>query len=136
MPTTYDDALESFPDHLEDAVREAEAARKQLAVDCGLDFIVDDLARWPIGGSISVAFLGGSYDLHAKIAGVVRQVSDACGIEFDFGHDARDRSRIRSWRGTSPTESQSWRLRPIVAGCVASFSASRVPPRSGPARRT
>lgn len=97
MQTAYDDELDSLPAEIVHALQEARTIRRGLAERAGeLKFLTDDLDRWPTGDTVSVAFLGGSYDLHAKIAGVAQQISNACGIDLDFGHNPKTGS-FRRW---------------------------------------
>lgn len=97
MPMQYDDLLESYPDEIEKTLAETRAMRQEMAnMEEGLEFVVQDVNRWPVGDTVTIAFLGGSYDLHAKIAGVLREITDVCSITFDLGHDP-EKGSFRRW---------------------------------------
>ena len=82
--------LESLPDPVVAALEVRDAWRKQLADStAGLEFIVSDLARWPVGSVVRVAFLDGDTALHADVAAATKQITD------DHQPDARLRSSIR-----------------------------------------
>ncbi|WP_437321761.1 hypothetical protein [Sorangium sp. So ce385] len=95
--TTADVFLDAVPDYIE-AHREAHARwlESRPSSGGGLEFVTADLERWAPGQVLRVAFLGGSYELHQKIEGVVEEISAACNLRFDFGHDPENR-RYRSW---------------------------------------
>lgn len=80
--------LESLPDSVVAALEVRDAWRRQLAEStAGLEFIVSDLDRWPVGSTVRVAFLDGDTDLHADVAAATAQISDAVNLTLDFGVD-------------------------------------------------
>ena len=98
MPaTTYDDILDAYPADLEAAIARTRTRREQLAMSSPeLAWIADDLARWPNDDVITVAFLGGSHDLHEAIASVAAEITDSCGIALCFG-EAPAAQGYRRW---------------------------------------
>jgi hypothetical protein len=80
--------LETLPDDVVASLEVRDAWRRQVASSGGgLEFIVDDLARWPPGSDVRVAFLGGNATLHSDIEQATRQITDACNLGLDFGRD-------------------------------------------------
>jgi hypothetical protein len=80
--------LESLPDALVAGLEVRDAWRKELADStAGLEFIVSDLARWPVGSVVRVAFLDGDTALHADIATATEQITDIINLTLDFGLD-------------------------------------------------
>ena len=80
--------LESLPDPVVAALEVSDEWRKQLADSTvGLEFIVSDLARWPVGSTVRVAFLDGDTALHADIASATAEISDLINLTLDFGVD-------------------------------------------------
>jgi len=80
--------LESLPDPVVAALEVRDEWRRQLADStAGLEFIVSDLARWPVGSTVRVAFLDGDAGLHADIAAATAQIMDAINLTLDFGLD-------------------------------------------------
>jgi hypothetical protein len=60
--------LESLPDDVVAGLEVRNAWRQELAKSTdGLEFIVADLARWPVGSVVRVAFLDGDTTLHSDI---------------------------------------------------------------------
>ena len=60
--------LEDLPDDVVASMEVRDAWRRQVASSGGgLEFIVDDLARWVPGSDVRVAFLSGDADLHSDI---------------------------------------------------------------------
>jgi hypothetical protein len=92
-----DGILEDLPDSVVAALEVRDAWRKQLAdSNAGLEFIVSDLQKWPVGSVVRVAFLDGDSALHADVAGATRQISDAMNLTLDFGHDEQA-GTFRRW---------------------------------------
>jgi len=80
--------LESLPDPVVAALEVRDEWRRQLAESTvGLEFIVSDLARWPVGSVVRVAFLDGDTALHADIAAATAQIQDVTNLTLDFGVD-------------------------------------------------
>lgn len=80
--------LESLPDSVVAALEVRDAWRRQLAEStAGLEFIVSDLDRWPVGSTVRVAFLDGDTELHANVAAATAQITDAVNLTLDFGVD-------------------------------------------------
>jgi len=80
--------LESLPDPVVAALEVRDEWRRQLAESTvGLEFIVSDLARWPVGSVVRVAFLDGDTALHADIAAATAQIADVTNLTLDFGVD-------------------------------------------------
>jgi hypothetical protein len=79
---------ESLPERVRAALEVRDAWRQRVAESgAGLEFVVSALDRWPAGATIRVAFLGGTADLHQKIADAAQQINDAANITLDFGRD-------------------------------------------------
>jgi len=95
--------LESLPDEVVASLEVRDGWRRQVASSGGgLEFIVDDLARWPPGASVRVAFLDGDSDLHGDVEQATRQITDACNLSLDFGRDdATD--EFRRWTEADTT---------------------------------
>ena len=88
--------LDTLPDAVVASMEVRDAWRNRVVEsDEGLEFLVTDLASWPPGSTLRVAFLGGDSALHAKIADATRQITDACNIQLDFGRDAA--GGFRTW---------------------------------------
>ena len=89
--------LESLPDPVVAALEVRDAWRQQLADStAGLEFIVSDLDRWPVGSTVRVAFLDGDAQLHADVAGATGQITDSANLTLDFGVDPAT-GEHRSW---------------------------------------
>jgi hypothetical protein len=83
-----DPILEALPDAVVAGLEVRDAWRKQLAAsNVGLEFVVSDLSRWPVGSVVRVAFLDGDSALHAKIAAATTPVTESANLTLDFGHD-------------------------------------------------
>lgn len=83
---TLGSILEALPDPVVAALEVRDAWRRQLADStAGLEFIVSDLARWPVGSTVRVAFLDGDTGLHADVAAATAQITDAINLTLDFG---------------------------------------------------
>jgi hypothetical protein len=92
--------LESLPDPVIAGLEVRDAWRKQLAEStAGLEFIVSDLARWPVGSVVRVAFLDGDTALHADIASATAEISETVNLTLDFGLDSATGS-YRRWKET------------------------------------
>ena len=78
--------LEALPDHVVASI-EVRDAWRQAVVDSGegLEFLVARMDGWKSGATVRVAFLGGTTELHRKIADATKQITDACNIVLDFG---------------------------------------------------
>lgn len=62
-----------------------------------LEFLIDTTRRWRNGSVLRVAFLDGDEELHARIEGAAREISDACGLRLE----ARDENgAFRRWTRT------------------------------------
>jgi len=85
---TLGSILESLPDPVVAALEVRDEWRRQLADSTvGLEFIVSDLARWPVGSVVRVAFLDGDTALHADIAAATAQIAEVTNLTLDFGVD-------------------------------------------------
>jgi hypothetical protein len=92
--------LESLPDALVAALEVRDAWRRRVAEESpAFEFIVADLSRWPLGTPVRVAFLDGPDTLHGEVADATTQITDACGLELDFGHDPST-GTYRRWHET------------------------------------
>lgn len=81
--------LDNLPDDVVASIQVRNAQLNSLGMGgaLGMEFLVADLQRWLPGGVVRVAFLDGDSDLHGDIADAVRQITDACNLQFDFGED-------------------------------------------------
>jgi hypothetical protein len=101
----YDDRtlgtiLESLPDDVLAGLEVRDAWRKDLAASSdGLEFIVADLARWPVGSVVRVAFLDGDATLHSDIAAATAQIAEVTNLTLDFGRDPAT-GQYRRWSET------------------------------------
>lgn len=82
------EVLEALPDSVVAALEVRDEWRRRLAEStAGLEFIVADLQKWPVGSVVRVAFLDGDSALHADVAAATTQISDAMNLTLDFGFD-------------------------------------------------
>lgn len=80
--------LESLPDPVVASLEVRDRWRKELADStAGLEFIVSDLARWPVGSVVRVAFLDGDTSLHDDIVAATAEITDVANLALDFGLD-------------------------------------------------
>jgi len=92
-----DVVLDDLPDSLLASLEVRKRFLKSLPPDSGgLEFNVQDLQRWRPGGTVKVAFLGGSSDLHREIAEAAGAIVEACNITLDFGEDEQT-GTFRTW---------------------------------------
>ncbi len=98
----YDDLLEDYPEGLAQSLA-ARARWRQSAAsrDPDLEFLVADAVKWRPGSTVTVAFRGGSPQLHRSIVDVAAAISQACSLTLDFGLD--EAGGFRSW-STEDTE--------------------------------
>jgi hypothetical protein len=102
--------LESLPDDVVASMEVRDAWRRQVASSGGgLEFIVDDLARWVPGSDVRVAFLSGDADLHSDIEEATRQITDACNLRLDFGRDPAT-GEYRRWSEDDTTHAAEIRV--------------------------
>ena len=105
MPSYDDDPLvgtliEALPDPVVASLEVRDAWRKELAENnVGLEFIVSDLARWPVGSTVRVAFLDGDSALHGDVASAVGQIQSEMNLTLDFGFDPAT-GTYRRWAET------------------------------------
>ncbi|MFF5971848.1 hypothetical protein ACFY7C_10020 [Streptomyces sp. NPDC012769] len=78
--------LESLPDEVVAEIEVRDRWRRAKAHG-GLEFLVTDIGKWPLGKTVRVAFLGGDDQLHADIAEATKQITDACNLTLDFGRN-------------------------------------------------
>lgn len=80
--------LESLPEEVVASLEVRDAWRRRTAQrSAALEFVISDLARWHPSRPVRVAFLDGDTALHADIVAATAQITDACGLLLDFGHD-------------------------------------------------
>lgn len=92
--------LESLPDSVVASLEVRDRWLKELAEStAGLEFIVSDLARWPVGSVVRVAFLDGDSALHADIVAATAEISAATNLTLDFGLDPTT-GEYRRWSET------------------------------------
>jgi hypothetical protein len=119
---SYDDdpmvgaVLEALPEAVVASLEERDGWRKQLADSTvGLEFIVSDLARWPVGSVVRVAFLDGDTALHADIVAALAQITDNMNLTLDFGLDPAT-GAYRRWSETDTAYSGEIRVSFDMAG--------------------
>ncbi|WP_328944557.1 hypothetical protein OG259_26705 [Streptomyces sp. NBC_00250] len=78
--------LESLPNDVIAQIEVRDRWRRATAAG-GLEFLITDIGRWPLGKTVRVAFLDGDDQLHADIAGATKQITDACNLNLDFGQN-------------------------------------------------
>ena len=94
--------FEALPDELVAAMEVRDAWRKELADNtAGLEFIVSDLDKWPVGSVVRVGFLDGDTPLHRDIVTATKQITDSMNLTLDFGL-----SRGGSYRRWKTTDTQ------------------------------
>lgn len=86
--------LESLPDEVIAEIEVRDRWRRATAAD-GLEFLVTDIGRWPLGRTVRVAFLDGDDQLHADIAEATEQITGACNLTLDFGQNGA--GTFRRW---------------------------------------
>ena len=92
--------LESLPDDVVAGLEVRNAWRQEIAKSTdGLEFIVADLARWPVGSVVRVAFLDGDTTLHSDIETATAQIAAATNLRLDFGRDQQT-GEYRRWSET------------------------------------
>jgi hypothetical protein len=62
----------------------------------GLEFLIADTLGWMPGQTLRVAFLGGSTQLHQRIANIVSAIESSCNLELDFGFNPAT-GAFRTW---------------------------------------
>ena len=86
----FDHLLEDYPKDLAESLAARRRWRSAMATDSpDLEFIVSDIDRWAPGSAVTVAFRGGSHELHSTVAEAVSTISEACGLTLDFGEGDR-----------------------------------------------
>ena len=111
----YDDPalgmiLEDLPDSVVASMEVRDKWRKDLAENnAGLEFIVSDLSRWPVGTIVRVAFLDGTPALHADVVSAVDQIAPEMNLTLDFGHDPTT-GTFRSWSLTDTVHAAEIRV--------------------------
>ncbi len=89
--------LEALPDDVQATIEARDRALQALGNTAGgLEFVIENVRRWLPGSTVRVAFLGGSTDLHEKIADAARQIGDECNLTLDFGFD-ETAGAYRTW---------------------------------------
>ncbi|MCX4981023.1 hypothetical protein [Streptomyces sp. NBC_00572] len=78
--------LESLPNDVIAQIEVRDRWRRATAAS-GLEFLITDIGKWPLGKTVRVAFLDGDDQLHADIAGATKQITDACNLTLDFGQN-------------------------------------------------
>ncbi|MFF0560121.1 hypothetical protein ACH4ZU_15215 [Streptomyces sp. NPDC020472] len=86
--------LESLPDEVIAEIEVRDRWRRATAAG-GLEFLITDIGKWPLGKTVRVAFLDGNDQLHADIAGATKQITDSCNLTLDFGQTAA--GSFRRW---------------------------------------
>lgn len=99
-PAEQDSFIEVLPDEIQARIesRRAILSENDITVDGQpLFLLIDASALWPRGSTITVAFRGGTPDLHARIAAAANEwLTSGADIHFDFGRDPAS-GRYRSW---------------------------------------
>lgn len=88
--------LESLPDDIVAEIEVRDRWRRRTSAGGGLEFLVSDIARWRPGSTVRVAFLDGDSQLHADIEAATEQISNACNLVLDFGHNTSS-GEYRRW---------------------------------------
>jgi hypothetical protein len=102
--------LESLPDEVVASLEVRDAWRRQVASRIeGLEFIVSDLAAWPAGSNVRVAFLDGDSALHQHVVDATQQISEAANLTLDFGFDAAT-GHYRRWTTTDTVRAAEIRV--------------------------
>ncbi len=108
--STLGETLEALPDDVAASIETRDRWRAAAAAsDSGLEFLVSHLQRWPVGATVRVAFLGGSTDLHERIASATESITDVCNLTFDFGRDEVSGTH-RQWSESDTTHTAEIRV--------------------------
>src|SRR5687768_12817462 len=96
--TSDDLVLDALPDDIAESVhaRDKWLASLRKGGRDGLEFILDDISRWPVGQPVRVAFRGGTAELHAAIVAATQEIRDSCSLVLDFGPQAAQ-GVFRTW---------------------------------------
>jgi hypothetical protein len=87
--------LDPLPDAMQAAVENHHRMLANTQEDPELlQSVVETLLRWDAGDVITVAFLGGTADLHRKIAEAASEWAKHANVQFDFGERA---GAFRKW---------------------------------------
>src|SRR5512132_2403044 len=92
-----DVVLDSLPDEVVGSMEARDAWLASLPPgEGGMEFLIEDLQRWTPGTRLTVAFLGGSSDLHRQIMETTREITDVANLVLNFGEDAAT-GQFRTW---------------------------------------
>ncbi|UVS80994.1 hypothetical protein [Actinokineospora sp. UTMC 2448] len=121
--------IEALPDDVQAWLDVRDAYRRRAG---GMEFLVTDLGRWPLGAPVRVAFLGGDTALHRQIAAATEQITDACGITLDFGWDEGS-GQYRRWTEQDTEHAAEIRVGFDLPGYFSLVGADSADPGVGPA---
>jgi hypothetical protein len=100
--------VDPLPDALQAAVEtHTRLLANQQEEPARLQSVVESLLTWDPGGTITVAFLGGSSALHQKIADAATEWTRHANVSLDFGQRGRP---FRLWSATDTAYSADIRI--------------------------
>lgn len=89
--------LEDLPENIVASMEQRDLWVENLpAGNAGEEFIVSDMQKWLPGGTVKVAFLGGSNQLRKDIADTASIIMQHCNLTLDFGLNTSI-GEFRSW---------------------------------------
>ena len=98
----HDILFEIYPDEIQSRLEARQRFARNLPADIEgtqLEFVIETLTRWDPGQTVTVAFKGGTRDLHERIAQVAGEWTNHGNLKFDFGHDPAT-GEYRRWKTT------------------------------------
>jgi hypothetical protein len=120
-----------LPDDVQASIDERDAWLARLPQgDGGLEFLVSDLQRWTLGTVVTVAFLGGSRELHREIADATREITEIANITLDFGANA-SAGEFRTWSVQDTEYSADIRVSFDRAGNFSLVGTDSISPSAG-----
>ena len=129
--------LEHYPADVQAALEVRDRHLKALlesqgGTSPGLDFVLAHTRRWEPGSTVTVAFRGGSPQLHAEIAAVARSWCEHGNLILDFGLDPAT-SLARTWSESDTVYAADIRVSFNSRGYWSLIGAdSRAPSIAGP----
>ena len=96
---TFDYLFEVYPDEIQARLESYERFARNLPGEVGgvaVEFVIETLLRWKPGQTVTVAFSGGSTNLHQEIAETAVEWTKWGNLKLDFGYD-NTTGQYRAW---------------------------------------